>query len=766
MIRVAKSFQKSVFSLLFLCMPLSLAYGKQASPGHVPLAFAISGGISLGSYEAGLNWAIVKYSKILRNNPALAGDNRPPDLVAVTGASAGGINALVTAISWCIDDGYDRDTVKANLFRDIWLGVGFDTLLPKGRHNEGYQNTDGLFSRNAFNRVIDNIKTILDKNIFIQNCDVPVAVTTTRTIPLTQKVIEGIEVQNQRFVVPFRLVSAQDGSGGLKIIAYSADDNKKFGNILQLPFEAQNNPQIDKNNVIKAVLASSAFPVAFGRVNLDYCLDNAYVEDKSQLNPSPLCSPDSSFMNSDFVDGGVFDNVPLGLAKLLASDDDQHRQVYNYIYLDPSSRRLAKTEKNSRTEKRNQTDKNQAYGLKNQLSFFGGAIATAESYELYSVLRSGDWEKDRPRKILLSSRYPAITGMYLGHFGAFLDDGFRQYDYYAGVYDAVHDLARYYCKPYKHQKDLYSLCLGNTGHRVYQLLEIEKDPQAKDIFRILANGEHNKAQPETSWQWAWEMSPAENKSNGIIVAEKMSALRSDDGEEPELRKFIMAIADDYDREQASEELKRILENKYKSSGSWFYPVASRISMRLFDLEKHDPDSSFQGLLGMTSFGIESALADKKKFEWNQSTALNPYYRIIPYEISAGIGGTGMNLSWESRYRISESRRVDLRLKYSPFSSQRTDTDRIWFAQLDLTVSKNFSSMIMAGIGPTVSRTYDDFAGFEKQVTGAAAYLSLTDKLRFTLGKRSFNNDFAGGDLYFYISITDLPGFVYWIKQSF
>jgi len=50
-------------------------------------------------------------------------------LAAIAGASAGGINALVSAMSWCMDErlmqGKASDTISSNLFRDIWLDVGF-----------------------------------------------------------------------------------------------------------------------------------------------------------------------------------------------------------------------------------------------------------------------------------------------------------------------------------------------------------------------------------------------------------------------------------------------------------------------------------------------------------------------------------------------------------------------------------------------------------------------------------------------------------------
>jgi len=510
--------------------------------------------------------------------------------------------------------------------------------------------------------------------------------------------------------------------------------------------------------------------VAFGRKKLSYCLHNESIKDKRKQNLSKKCPAGSSLLTDEFIDGGVFDNVPLGLAKLLSGDDGSHQQNYNYIYLDPSSRRLGKNERPREMDDGYKNNKNIAYGLSSQLSFLGGAISTAENYELYNILRTGDWEKNQPRKIILSSRYPAITGKYLGHFGAFLDDGFRRYDYYAGIYDAVHDLAKYRCRIKVSKPAQYKRCLGYSGKIIYDELKISSDIDGARIFSILAKSEHAQNADDVSWLWAYNKNISKQKkdqvNNAVIVANNLVLLRTEYGEEPEFSKFILAIADSYNQQDASEELRRILRNKNASVGKWFYPLASRISLRLFNLEKADEDSSYEGLLGMTAFGIESVLGDKKRFEWNQSTALNSNYRFIPYEIAAGIGSTGMNLAWESRYQLTDTNVWNFRVKLSPAASLTTNIERVWFAQLDSSISYAYNSMIMLGGGPTVSRSYDQFVDFEQTVWGASVYFSLTDKLRFTYGRRSFGGDFAGGDRYFYISITDLPGFIYWIKQSF
>src|SRR6266849_3979604 len=65
-----------------------------------PFALTITGGVSLGAYEAGLNWALVSFIK----RASALGSERDlprPRLVALAGASAGSINALLAAAVWC-----------------------------------------------------------------------------------------------------------------------------------------------------------------------------------------------------------------------------------------------------------------------------------------------------------------------------------------------------------------------------------------------------------------------------------------------------------------------------------------------------------------------------------------------------------------------------------------------------------------------------------------------------------------------------------------
>ena len=69
-------------------LALALLASPPSSAARGRVAITISGGVSLGSYEAGLTWGFIRY---------LRASDAAPDLAAVTGASAGAANALMAA---------------------------------------------------------------------------------------------------------------------------------------------------------------------------------------------------------------------------------------------------------------------------------------------------------------------------------------------------------------------------------------------------------------------------------------------------------------------------------------------------------------------------------------------------------------------------------------------------------------------------------------------------------------------------------------------
>ncbi|MEJ2604339.1 MAG: hypothetical protein P8172_13810, partial [Gammaproteobacteria bacterium] len=119
---------------------------RAAEPGDEserPFSLVIKGGISLGSYEAGVNWALLRLLRDL-GEAARTGTDLRPQLLAAAGASAGAINGFLAGLMWCTESAGDggevggaADTLAANLIRDTWRRVDVDTLLRHGAATEG-----------------------------------------------------------------------------------------------------------------------------------------------------------------------------------------------------------------------------------------------------------------------------------------------------------------------------------------------------------------------------------------------------------------------------------------------------------------------------------------------------------------------------------------------------------------------------------------------------------------------------------------------------
>jgi predicted acylesterase/phospholipase RssA len=88
---------RSGLLILVLLLP-SLTIALEQTPHRISIA--ISGGASKGAYEAGLNWGILKYLQNLDElKPVTGGEFRRVYPSSFTGASAGGINTLLSSLT-------------------------------------------------------------------------------------------------------------------------------------------------------------------------------------------------------------------------------------------------------------------------------------------------------------------------------------------------------------------------------------------------------------------------------------------------------------------------------------------------------------------------------------------------------------------------------------------------------------------------------------------------------------------------------------------
>jgi predicted acylesterase/phospholipase RssA len=886
---------------------------------QVPFALAIRGGVSLGAYESGFNWALLQYMKKHRAENKTRTESYI-DLKATSGASAGSINALISTISWCVDENKIRasnlfpDRVDDNLLLDTWLDLGFEELLPKEIDSlDHYRADDGVLTRNAFQKAIARIEYLLGTNIFLRGCEVQLGILVTR-VDAVEKNIAGVRVHNQRFMIPLRF--RVDRSGYPEFVSCLVDgEDPALGNVMYLQGRrtAESNCPIehDTNDVVDAIEASSAFPLAFGRKFIRHC-EPATEDERPVSDMTGKCPDGMRPVVDEFIDGGLFDNIPLGAAKALAepgeqggtfgSNREKSGRRFNYIYLDPTIRRSvrqtgapAETGTEASDEEVDANAVPPTFGIRSQLRFLGGAIASSRDYELYNLLRSGSWtnqvfaqadklsdaiksrfpglaleepeleqlqvvlsectnlfgrewrnrhsldpniiananecvvvsayllelqyrgapfdwklksaneitrqrnslidwivrlavyigedklaltaerarnDKLGDRRILVSSRFSPVVGEMMQAFGAFVDRSFREYDYYAGVYDAIWGMASFACEGQFN----YAACLPAQIHKTYLALRIQESLPARTVFLSLLRREFSEeATWENNFAWANTYSDAAMHKNMLAIANSLFTDSLESAETshnaPGMTAFIKSLINEqYDASNSSAFLKRIFKLRDGDELTWYYPLTLRASNRLLLLERQESEvmegGSFYGKgLALGALYLHSYMQEEE-ITLNVSTAPDfSWQSWLPDEVAIDARNGGLDLSWYQGHKMGKNGwRWDV--KFTPIQLNHPNVNRddyVWFSQADFFISRKSHGVFSAvGAGPSVSWTWDEWPNSKQLNYGAAMYVGfLEDKLRLTVGKTSFSDEFYGGNYYINFGLNDVPGLVYW-----
>ena len=448
----------------------------------VRLAMSVSGAISVGSYQAGVNWGILRFLQLARVDTGFQREARNRqlpafELRAITGASAGNVNTLLWAVEWCtMPDSVRGEILKADpwssLFWKTWVGIGLEAMLPE--KYEARNMDRAAFNRPTVRRITDPpIFERLQSQRFIKGCELPVGITLTRTQP---DIIEhdGLEIETQRFATLFRAKVVtdeeleQDGDG-LHFVHLATRPNAQphLGKLVRL---VPPTGRIGTEQVLSAVQASAAFPVALAPVQLDAWYPGADTTGREA--------------RSLFIDGGVFDNNPINLALGLYRDGGATSPA-RLVYINPFRYRgeLA------RVRRRGPATSPAIGGFAAFGEFVSGAIATARQYELQLLARErhartsmsrgfSAWldtlgrelrtvrpadtlpETGLPQilnaiaahpsrdsaslhdRLSFSSRSYPIFGERLGGFAGFLGRPFREFDFHVGTYDGLTFTAR------------------------------------------------------------------------------------------------------------------------------------------------------------------------------------------------------------------------------------------------------------------------------------------------------------------------------------
>ena len=663
----------------------------------------ISGGVSLGAYEAGYNWAMIK----MLSEISIKGKRAKPELRSVAGASAGSINALMTAMYWCQKDSIPlRNSVNDNLFYETWVNLGIEDLAILG---EDRNNDSTLFTRKALKKKAASILEQMNKPIFRKGCKVPLGVSVTKVTPIVEEVA-GIKIKNQHFSIPLTIKEEQ---GKLKI------ENKKMPPSTDFYLSI---PGIENNTskITNVLFASSAFPGAFQQVKLDYVYKGKRA-------------------SHYFIDGGAYDNVPLQLAIEL------NEKASFFLFMDPSNMRKEAFHKAHEEEEKPPVGfiTTNALPLLSSLEIF-------QSMRLYQAINQYFRNNDK-RTLILSSRYHPITGKYLGHFAAFLDKNFRVYDYYVGVYDAIYHLASSLRRNpiYSHfsQTELMDQLKARLG--------IDKNKEALSAYTMLKSIEFQHSTPKTT-----------NRFSAIYNAfnkKKPDAKRYDI---EEFKSFLTKLDIRYLKEGKHTFLryvKKDVDNWYKRP---FRAIINRVTTLENDRAKAYKEYTTVARTTTLAAWVTSTFVTEK-VGWNilplhvpqdkGKEGLRTALRLLPGEIATDMKNGGVSFGYTALYYANLKYLSGFEAKAAYIVSDKASD----FIRMDLDAFYEYDDFFKFGIGAS---GFGDMEGdfYKKESAyGLNTYVDFMDIFRFTYVRRHGNlekND------YIYFGIENIPALIYWLNR--
>jgi predicted acylesterase/phospholipase RssA len=389
------------------------------TPGDFPplLGLTVSGGVSLGSFEAGYLYYLFETLKL---NPGVA----EPRIF--TGASAGSANALMSLLSSCSDKDPEPDK---SLFYQTWIPVGLKELFDPKK-----VTARGLFTQRALQARLEDIGARWRDGL-PQTCDATLGLSTTRATAAKVELVKDrvtLARTEAKFVVRVR----GQGPGKPPMLTNYVGSHE----LLQRPLlPTEQDGSISFDALKRVLLASAAFPLAFEPVAVAHCSSSPTPQNPDDI---PACTPQTSEVRL-FVDGGVFDNQPLRLAVQLAQQGivgvgkQRHfvdvpsvsrqklREDTLFVYVDPSVEVLPNIDARE--------------GLPDHatvpyaLYLFEQLVESSRSKELQVLLED---DPEVTKQITATHTYFMPLSDPLYSFFGFFETDFRIHDFYLGMHGA------------------------------------------------------------------------------------------------------------------------------------------------------------------------------------------------------------------------------------------------------------------------------------------------------------------------------------------
>lgn len=428
-----------------------------AATEHIQLSLISRGGVSLGNWQAGFLYWVTEWAKTRRGRGAGSSASEPA-FGTVTGASAGAVNGFAAAIEGCKPP---NPSAAESLYYRVWTNLGLF-----GRHGEpglfpgdaGGSTAISLFTNDALDAALSAATSYIEEGGQLTPCSVDYGFVTTHLDPTQSPVhvredgepILTTKKLKEKFTV--RLDFLDDVTGGstsgnskLRITNIGPPEDIKGDQVYYAGLGHKQDVALQ--SLMLGVRASGAFPGAFPPVPLAY----------TQYVPGPDGAVLRKKRLATFIDGGILDNTPVGLAVTLDSwrADAAHpvpqlegivpSEPRAYVFLEPLVTSWVRAGEAAEEARQRERDLFKTY-----LGFAGDLLATTTDAQLTNTAeqfpfvrrQSHDWT--RPR-LSVPERHMPITGAQFEHFMAFLERDFRIFDFYVGMADAYEYLEREEC---------------------------------------------------------------------------------------------------------------------------------------------------------------------------------------------------------------------------------------------------------------------------------------------------------------------------------
>lgn len=427
-----------------------------ATAGRGGYSLISQGGVSLGAWQGGFTYYATEVLKERRRIMVAKGlvDEKSAAIGTSTGASAGAVNAFIAGTSGCAVPSWEQESPETNnLFYEVWV----NTLGLYGTDGPGLLADEetcsppadsglaklGLFCADPLTRALRKAeKYVTSLTPVHEDCSYSLGFVATHLDSIRTSV--HVDDRGKSVVSAPRLTERFAVKVTLKKKATPDVENLNIPDQGPLEFPTRlpeqtfyarlgSGSSVGLEELLPAIRASGAFPVAFPPVNLTY------------QRWDPRRKTYKTFERQPFVDGGTLDNAPIRLASTMdrwtrkgqpnPSFEGLFQMPVNYLFVNPA---VVSWEKHVDTST-GKTEEAARTMWKAYSGFLAELFETSTDMELSNTAEQLEFvrqaRKELPR-LSVPQRNMPITGDRLLHFAAFLNRDFRDFDFYIGMADA------------------------------------------------------------------------------------------------------------------------------------------------------------------------------------------------------------------------------------------------------------------------------------------------------------------------------------------